>query len=133
MNAQTKITVCDTCRHDKSQPDDAPRAGEMLAKLLHDIAKPHDELNIVRHSCLMGCSFACNIAIQSDQKITYVLGGFEADETAARAIVEYALAYHQSDSGMVPFRNWPDGIKGHFRARIPPLDSKLCDLRLSNV
>ncbi len=39
----------------------------------------------------------------------------------AQAIVDYARLHAASDSGQVPYRQWPEGVKGHFVTRHPPL------------
>jgi predicted metal-binding protein len=39
---------------------------------------------------------------------------------AARAILDYALHHAASEEGRVPFRDWPQGVKGHFIVRVPP-------------
>jgi predicted metal-binding protein len=71
----------------------------------------------------MGCSHGCNVAIQSDGKLTYVMGNFEPSSDAAEGIVKYASKHAESEIGQVPFREWPQAIKGHFVSRIPTLSS----------
>ena len=74
-----------------------------------------------RVSCLMGCTHGCNVAIQAEGKLAYTLGRFEPNDEDAAAIVDYAELHAQSASGQVPFRQWPQGVKGHFVTRHPPL------------
>lgn len=81
---------------------------------------PNSELTVKNHSCLMGCDFACNVTIQAHGKISYVIGEFEPSEQAADAIVDFATKYSQSETGQVPYKTWPEGVKGHFRARVFP-------------
>ena len=38
---------------------------------------------------------------------------------AAEAIVDFARRYAASPDGAVPYRDWPEGMKGHFIARLP--------------
>mgnify|MGYP001021787131 CR=1 FL=1 len=45
----------------------------------------------------------------------------EAIEEAAKAIVGYATLHAASATGQVPYREWPQEIKGHFVTRHPPL------------
>ncbi|MEO0914605.1 MAG: DUF1636 domain-containing protein, partial [Pseudomonadota bacterium] len=71
---------------------------------------------------LMGCEHGCNIAISADGKLTYVLGSFAPDAEAAEGIVAYARGHAESESGAVPFKQWPQAVKGHFVARVPPLE-----------
>lgn len=118
----TVITVCDTCRREERKAlKDEPSCGEgLLAHVRAAAAETAVEVRQV--SCLMGCERACNIAIAGPGKLTYVLGRFDPTQTAAAGIVEYAEGHERSESGVVPFRQWPQAVKGHFVARIPPLD-----------
>ena len=52
----------------------------------------------------------------------YVLGDLAPERSAVEALVGYLLAYRGSDSGVVAYRDWPDGVKGRFVARIPAPD-----------
>lgn len=117
----TWITVCDTCKRDDWSAETHARPhGEDLAELVERQAEGRD-VKTRRVSCLMGCSHGCNVAIQAQGKLAYTLGRFEPGPEAADAIVEYAEMHAQSDTGRVPFREWPQGVKGHFVTRHPPL------------
>ena len=39
---------------------------------------------------------------------------------AAEAIVDWFDLHGASEDGWVSFRQWPDGMRGHFIARMPP-------------
>ena len=39
---------------------------------------------------------------------------------AAHAILEFSLRHAASEEGVVPYGQWPDGVKGHFITRTPP-------------
>jgi len=117
------ITICDTCK----RPDWADKGiettdGEALAALIERAAEAVEGVRIRRHSCLMGCGKGCNLAIQSNGKLTYVMGGFEPDGTQAAGIVEYARLHSESPTGQVPYKQWPQSVKGHFVSRLPVLD-----------
>ena len=75
-------------------------------------------------ACLMGCDHGCNVAVSGHGKLTYVLGSLEPDRETATAVVEYAAGHRDSDIGKVPFRDWPRLLRGHFVARIPPLQER---------
>ena len=80
------------------------------------------KLRLRPFSCLMNCSRACSAAVSAadgSNKVSYVLGDFEPDREAAEALVGYALGHAASDTGVVPFKTWPQGVKGHFIARVP--------------
>ncbi|MGH1367852.1 MAG: DUF1636 family protein [Maritimibacter sp.] len=117
----TWITICDTCKRDGWEETGMEQTdGEVLAGLI-DAAAEGSALRTRRVSCLMGCSRSCNVAIQSAGKLAYTLGEFEPTQDAAAGIVDYALAHAQSESGQVPYRTWPQAVKGHFVTRHPPL------------
>jgi predicted metal-binding protein len=118
----TWITICDTCKRDDwaatttSQTD-----GETLATLIEAVAEGAPDIRTRRVSCLMGCKGGCNVAVQGKGKLSYTIGNFEPVADAAEGIVAYATAHAASDSGQVPYRDWPQAIKGHFVTRHPPL------------
>lgn len=118
------ITICDTCK----RPDWENRGseitdGEVLADLIESAAASAPEVRTRRHSCLMGCKTGCNVTIQGPNKLAYTLGDFEAGTEVAEAIVEYAALHAVSETGQVPYRTWPQGVKGHFVTRHLPLPS----------
>lgn len=114
----TWLTICDTCKRDDWQPD-SPTHGARLAELIEslDVAP----LRIRRHSCLMGCTHGCNVAVQAAGKLCYTIGRFEPTADAAQAIVAWARLHAESPTGQVAYRDWPQAIKGHFITRHPPL------------
>lgn len=117
---KTWITVCETCKRPESGAVDADGTdGERLATLLEEAAA--GRLAIRRFSCLMGCARACNVTIQAAGKIGYSLGDFAPAEETAAAIIDYAVLHQESPTGQVPYRSWPQGVKGHFASRHPAL------------
>ncbi|WP_424972008.1 DUF1636 family protein [Dinoroseobacter sp. S76] len=116
------ITICDTCkRADWEDRGIETTDGEVLADLIEAAAKGTAEVRTRRHSCLMGCKAGCNVTIQGAGKLAYTLGDFEAGAEAAEAIVDYAALHAASETGQVPYRTWPQGVKGHFVTRHLPL------------
>ncbi|MEP3299699.1 MAG: DUF1636 domain-containing protein [Pseudoruegeria sp.] len=122
----TWITICDTCKRDDWDAEAQPLTdGERLAALIETAAEGAGDVQTRRVSCLMGCTRSCNIAIQGTGKLNYTLGEFAPDKDTAKAIVDYAALHAESETGQVPYRQWPQGVKGHFVTRHPPLpDSK---------
>lgn len=119
------LIVCNTCRHSAEEREDAEgvRGGARLAEALRR-AQDEDprlgELAIEEMACLFNCSQHCSIHLRAPGKVGYVLGRFEPTAEAARAILDYAAAYLASAEGVVPYRQWPEGVKGHFIVRTPP-------------
>ena len=118
----TWITICDTCKREGWDAETQSNTdGERLAALVEARASGEPDVRTRRVSCLMGCDHGCNVAIQAEGKLAYTLGRFEPIEDAADGIVTYAAQHASSDTGRVPFREWPIAIKGHFVTRHPPL------------
>ena len=118
----TWITVCDTCKRDGWDLTGAQRTdGETLAALIEQAAAAVPAVRTRRVACLMGCKTGCNVAVQAQGKLSYTLGNFEPRDEAAAGIVTYAALHAASASGQVPYRDWPQAIKGHFVTRHPPL------------
>ncbi|MEL6478703.1 MAG: DUF1636 domain-containing protein [Pseudomonadota bacterium] len=119
----TTITICDTCRFSEAEKigPDGLTGGEMLAEQVERLAEARPELEVRRVSCLMGCERHCNMAVSAPGKLTYVLGRFSPEVASAEAIIAYSELHRGSEMGRVPFKQWPDGVKGHFIARIPPV------------
>ena len=118
----TWITICDTCKREGWENSGMSLTdGERLAALIEAGADGAAALRTRRVSCLMGCGRGCNVAIQAEGKLAYTLGNFQPDPESAAAIVDYAQQHAASESGQVPYRQWPEGVKGHFVTRHPPL------------
>ena len=117
----TTITICDTCKREDWTDTAGQTDGEALAQLVEALATGVPEIRTRRHSCLMGCSRACNVTLQSPGKMAYTLGDFVPDEATAAGLVDYATRHAGSATGVVPYRDWPAAIKGHFVTRHPPL------------
>jgi predicted metal-binding protein len=116
----TWITICDTCKREGWETTGMQQTdGEALAALIE--ARASDTVKTRRVSCLMGCTRGCNVAVQAQGKLNYTLGDFTPDADTAQAIVDYATLHAQSETGQVPYRTWPQGVKGHFVTRHPPL------------
>ncbi len=80
----------------------------------------HEGIAVEEMACLFACNEFCTVHLRAPEKIGYILGRFEPTEDSAQALLDYAKAYAASAEGQVPFREWPDGVKGHFIARTPP-------------
>ena len=116
----TWITICDTCKREGWDAErDHETDGEKLATLIE--AAAGDAVKTRRVSCTMGCERACNVIVQGAGKVGYSLGKFDATAEDAQAIVDYAGMHAASETGQVPFRTWPQWVKGHFVSRHLPV------------
>ncbi|MGE6696613.1 DUF1636 family protein [Hyphomonas sp. NPDC076900] len=117
------IVVCSTCRLTETQREneEGKRGGALLAEALRaEAAKRAGPIVIEDMPCLFACSRWCTVHLRAEGKISYVLGGFEPTAEAATAILDYFEHYLVSKHGVVPYRNWPEGVKGYFITRSPP-------------
>lgn len=120
----TWITICDTCKRDDWEERGVEVTdGEVFAAQIEAAAEGQPSVRTRRHSCLMGCARGCNVTVQAEGKLNYTLGEFEPGDEAAKAIVDYAALHAELENGVVPYRQWPQPIKGHFVTRHPPLPS----------
>jgi predicted metal-binding protein len=119
------VVACSTCRHsaDAREDGEGVRGGARLAAALHAVhaSDPrYAEVAVQEMACLFACKDFCTVHLRAPGKVSYVLGRFQPDEDAARAILDYAVHYAASEHGRVPFGQWPEGVKGHFITRSPP-------------
>lgn len=116
------LTICSSCN---SAPPSAsgsfgPSDGERLAAALAaQTGNQRAAVRIIRQDCLWACQQSCVVFIQEKGKTGYLGGRFEAGAAAAEAILDWVAVYAESATGEVPYAQWPEGMKGHFIARIP--------------
>ena len=123
--ARAEVVACSTCRYaaDTWEDPHGCRGGARLAEALRRVQASdpaYARIAVAEMPCLFACGDFCTVHLRGAGKIGYVLGRFTADDAAARAILDYARAYGDSEWGEVPFCDWPEGIKGHFITRTPP-------------
>lgn len=122
------LIVCETCRRrddaDAAPAADAPPHGAQFAEALRQRLASEPALAAARvetMKCLMACSRACTLHLRQPGKMGYVLGGLGPEDEHLDAVVDYLKGYLDSADGVVPFRQWPQGVKGKFVARVPAL------------
>lgn len=119
------LVVCSTCcaSRDARTDDTGQRGGALLLETLRQELAGHPcsgQLDLQAMPCLFACQRFCTVHLRSPGKIGYVLGDFTAASRDARALLDYAAHYIASVDGVVPWANWPQGVKGHFIVRTPP-------------
>ena len=123
--SSASLVVCTTCRLDKDRQDDGQgrRGGELLLRALQDALAGHPArglLALQAMPCLFACTSHCTVHIRAPGKMGYLLGRFSPTCEDATALLDYAAAHLGSQDGLVRFSDWPEGVKGHFIARLPP-------------
>lgn len=120
----TSLVICSTCKF-KTDELNAPtgeRGGSLLASQVSQAlsARSADDISVETMTCLFACSQHCTVHLRAPGKIGYVMGNFEPTPDVAAALIEFAQHYDQSPEGVVPYKLWPEGVKGHFLVRVPP-------------
>lgn len=119
------LVVCNTCRFpDGRKMDDTGQTGGqvMLAALRRVLADgARADVRLVEQACLWNCTQSCSVAIRDSQRFSYITGRHEPTLAQAAAIVAWFDLHGATATGEVPFRQWPDAMRGHFIARIPPV------------
>ena len=119
-----RLVVCSTCRFSEEEPTDAEglsggqRLLEAVAAVVAETAA--GELRVEAQACLWACSSRCTIYLAESRKPAYLAGRFSPTHEAAEAVVAFARLFAASPDGAVAYRQWPEGMKGHFIARLPP-------------
>lgn len=118
-----RLVVCSTCRFSEEEPTDAAglSGGRRLLDAVTAVVavKGAGDLRVEDQACLWACSSRCTVYLAQDGKPAYLAGRFSPTPEAAEAIVDFARLFAASPDGAVAYRQWPEGIKGHFIARLP--------------
>lgn len=119
------VVACNTCRlsDEARENEDGQRGGALLVEALRRVQASdpaYTHVAVEEMPCLFACQSFCTVHLRCPGKVGYVMGKFTPDDDAARAILDYARAYADSDWGQVPYKQWPQGVKGHFLTRTPP-------------
>lgn len=91
----------------------------MLAKLQELKNRSGADLEIVGHECLWACKHSCAALLEDPERTGYLAGHFEPTTEDAHSLLDWCIAHDNTKDGNVPFINWPQGMRGHFIARIP--------------
>lgn len=118
-----RLVVCTTCRFSSEEPVDAAglSGGQVLFNAVATAvaAEGGRDLRVEEQACLWACSSHCSVYLSQPGKPAYLAGRFTPTMEDARAVVAFARLYADSPQGAVPYRDWPEGMKGHFIARLP--------------
>ena len=118
-----RLVVCATCRFSSEEPVDAAglSGGRRFLDAVTAVIEENGvaELRVEEQACLWACSSHCSVYLAEEGKPAYLAGRFAPTPEDAEAIVAFARLYANSLEGAVPYREWPEGVKGHFIARLP--------------
>lgn len=118
------IVVCNSCRFPDGRKlnDEGQTGGQVLAAALRSVlsAAQRSDVDVVEQTCLWNCTQSCSVAIRDSERFSYITGRHEATPAQAEAILQWFDKHGNSPTGEVSFREWPDAMRGHFIARLPP-------------
>lgn len=118
------LVFCTTCKFtaDEKFGPDGQTGGETLIEEVRQVLcdQGRDDVRIARQTCLWSCKRHCNVWFRDTERFSYLAGDFAPGRDAAEAIVAWFDLHGQSEDGWVAFKQWPDGMRGHFIARMPP-------------
>ena len=119
------LVICTTCKFpDGRKTDDSGRtAGSLMVEALQSALTrgQREDVVIETQACLWNCNRSCSVVIRDDKRFSYVTGGHTPTPEQAEAILAWFDLHGETERGEVPFRQWPDAMRGHFIARIPPV------------
>lgn len=120
-----RIVMCSTCRFSAAEKfaGDGRTGGEILIGHMRDAmaARGLEETALQIQTCLWNCTRHCSVVLCDDERFSYFTGNHEPTRPQAEAILDWFAAHGASQTGEVPFRQWPDRMRGHFISRIPPV------------
>ncbi|MBD2146461.1 DUF1636 family protein [Sphaerospermopsis sp. FACHB-1194] len=121
---QHTLLVCTTCASVwKDGKQIGEGGGQQLLQQLQQLAQTwelHSKFSIQGVQCMRACNHACVIALQGEEKFTYLFGNLAVDDSVS-AILLCATQYYTSPKGLLPWSERPEALKTGILAKIPPL------------
>jgi predicted metal-binding protein len=119
------LVICSTCKYsaDSKLAPDGRTGGAILIEAMQDVLaeQGRSDISVQSQICLWNCTRPCSVVIRDDERFSYVTGGNEPTKAQAEAILEWFDAHGATETGEVPFKQWPQAMRGHFIARMPPV------------
>lgn len=115
------IVFCTTCRYsaDAKLGPDGRTGGETLIGHASDALGGRADIAIETQACLWNCKRHCSVYFRDDERFSYFTGDHAPIREQADALIAWFDQHGRTETGEVPFREWPDAMRGHFIARVP--------------
>ncbi|MBL8906816.1 MAG: DUF1636 domain-containing protein [Rhizobiales bacterium] len=118
------LVFCTTCRFsiEEREGPEGLTGGETLARHMEAVLaeRGRQDVAVERQACLWNCTRPCSVILRDTERFTYVTGSHVPQRAQAEAILAWFDLHGATETGEVPFRAWPQAMRGHFIARIPP-------------
>ncbi len=118
--SKVEIIACETCGGAAERDLEGRTRGQRLLAQLREACEGSAVVALSGTRCLWSCKRSCSVHVRSVDRAGYVLCDLEPSEASAHALLAYAMLYAASSDGAVPYKQWPDALRGHFLCRIPP-------------
>ena len=119
------LVICSTCKfstESKFAPDGRTGGEHLISAMDAVLAEQgRSDVQVQTQICLWNCSRPCSVVMRDDERFSYVTGGNAPTKAQAEAILEWFDAHSKTETGEVPFKLWPQAMRGHFIARMPPV------------
>ena len=79
------------------------------------------DITVDRQACLWSCTRPLQRLLAGQPALQLSGRRLRAGPGAAEAILAWFDLHGESETGEVPFRTWPQAMRGHFIARFPPV------------
>jgi predicted metal-binding protein len=118
MRPETELLVCIKCNGGRDIPADDRRPGQALYDGLQARGLP-EGVRLTAVECLQNCDHGCTIALRGGNRWSYLYGNVD-EVTHPDMIAEGARLYHDTEDGLIPWRQRPEHFKRNCIARLPP-------------
>jgi predicted metal-binding protein len=118
-----RLVICNTCKfspESKTAPD-GRTGGQILLGHMREVLTARPDVELVEQACMWNCTKPCSVVIQDSERFSYITGSNAPNREQAEAILTWFDAHGETPTGEVPFKLWPQAMRGHFIARIPPV------------
>jgi len=116
------LFVCQSCHHSSEErPKDQPADSTRLLEQLNILGAEHiqsNEFEIQPVGCLWTCDKPCATAFSATHKPTYLFTNLPADD-AALALLEFGKLYLDSNTGDIPWKQFPEALQTASIAKVP--------------
>jgi predicted metal-binding protein len=119
-----EIVLCTTCRYslaEKTGPDGRTGGETLIGHMCEAVLARGAQVAVQTQACLWNCKRHCSVILRDEDRFSYFTGDHEPSREQAEALLDWFEAHGLTDTGEVPFRQWPARMRGHFIARIPPV------------
>jgi predicted metal-binding protein len=120
LSTGVELIACATCGGAERDEHGTTRGEQLLRQLEQSATASDGAVTLSSVRCLWACKRSCAVHLRSPGRAGYVLVELTPTAETARALLDYAAMYGDSVDGAVPFKQWPQPLRGHFMCRIPP-------------